>query len=34
MMDRQMKASKRMKYEEVSALDRMEETAPGSLIHS
>lgn len=33
MMDRQMKARERMKYEEVSALVRIEQTAPGSLIH-
>lgn len=32
-MDRQMKAGERMKYEEVSALDRIEETARRSLIN-
>lgn len=33
MMDRQMKARERMKYEEVSALDWIEYTAQGSLIN-
>lgn len=33
MMDRQMKAREWMKYEEVSALVRIEQRAPGSLIN-